>query len=102
MKKHIKYFLASLPVILGLVSCQTETVTGDVFECELEVSETFYNNSEFSFKVRTNRSKILITALDLDLNVKDIESYYPTDFSLNTELNVQYGVYTFSNSRIRL
>ena len=102
MKKHIKYFLASLPVILGLVSCQTETVTGDVFECELEVSETFYNNSEFSFKVRTNRSKILITALDLDLNVKDIESYYPTDFSLNTELNVQSGVYTFSNSRIRL
>lgn len=102
MKKHIKYLLASLPVVLGLASCQTETVTGDVFECELEINETFYNNTEFSFKIRTNRNNILITALDLDLNVKDIESYYPEGFSLNTELAVQSGVYTFTNNRSRL
>lgn len=102
MKKtliHALLFLAGCMAGLLLPSCETETVTGDVFECELEMKEAFYNNEPFTFKLKTNRSKILFTKFELSEIDEDL---YPAGFALNTETNVSSGEYTFTSEKINI
>lgn len=100
MKKKLIHALLSLAGCtagLLLPSCETEIVTGDVFECELEMKEAFYNNDTFTFKLKTNRSNILFTKFELSEIDEDI---YPSGFALNTSIAVSSGEYVFTTGNI--
>ena len=100
MKKTLIHALLSLAGCMAgllLPSCETEIVTGDVFECELEMKEAFYNNDTFTFKLKTNRSNILFTKFELSEIDEDI---YPSGFALNTSIAVSSGEYVFTTGNI--
>lgn len=100
MKKTLIHALLSLAGCMAgllLPSCETEIVTGDVFECELEMKEAFYNNDTFTFKLKTNRSNILFTKFELSEIDEDI---YPSGFALNTSIAVSSGEYVFTSGNI--